>query len=150
VKSYLIDTNVLLRAIQRQDHLGFRSIAREAIKTLHRRGESLCLCAQNLIEFWSVATRPENANGLGMNTTAVERTVLRCESFFQLLPESADIFPEWKRLVTVHQVTGVKVHDARLVAAMNVHAVPRIVTFDVVDFKRYPIEVIHPANAGSA
>jgi hypothetical protein len=42
------------------------------------------------------------------------------------------------------------VHDARLVAAMNVHAVPRIVTFDVDDFKRYPIEVIHPANAGSA
>jgi predicted nucleic acid-binding protein len=84
-----------------------------------------------------------------MTTTATERTVLRYESFLRLLPETSDIFPEWKRLVSAHQVSGVKVHDARLVAAMNVHAVPTIVTFDTEDFKRYPIEVIHPANAGS-
>jgi hypothetical protein len=83
-----------------------------------------------------------------MDAAATERTVRRCESVFQLLPETPDIFPEWKRLVVAHQVSGVKVHDARLVAAMNVHAVPRIITFDVDDFKRYSIEVIHPANTG--
>ena len=44
-----------------------------------------------------------------------------------------------------HGISGVKIHDARLVAAMNVHGVKHIVTFDVEDFKRYPgIQVFHP------
>jgi len=29
---------------------------------------------------------------------------------------------------------------------MNVHGVLRILTFDIGDFARYDIEVIHPAN----
>jgi predicted nucleic acid-binding protein len=71
----------------------------------------------------------------------------RCEAFFRLLPETADIFPEWKRLVSIHQVAGLKVHDARLVAAMKIHQITSIVTFDVGDFKRYDIEVLHPKDA---
>jgi hypothetical protein len=39
------------------------------------------------------------------------------------------------------------VHDARLVAAMNVHGISGKVTFDTGDFKRYPIEVPHPEEA---
>lgn len=45
-----------------------------------------------------------------------------------------------------HNVPGVKVHDARLVAAMNVHNVPRILTFNAGDFLRYGIEVIEPQS----
>lgn len=54
--------------------------------------------------------------------------------------------PEWRRLVVQHNVPGVKVHDARLVAAMNVHNVPRILTFNAGDFLRYGIEVIEPQS----
>jgi predicted nucleic acid-binding protein len=44
-------------------------------------------------------------------------------------------------------LAGVHVHDARLVAAMNVHAITSILTFDVDDFKRYPgIRVLHPQD----
>jgi len=36
---------------------------------------------------------------------------------------------------------------SRLVAAMNVHAITSILTFDVDDFKRYPgIQVLHPQD----
>jgi predicted nucleic acid-binding protein len=38
------------------------------------------------------------------------------------------------------------VHDARLVAAMNVHGVRRILTFNTDDFARYGIEVLHPSS----
>jgi len=42
-------------------------------------------------------------------------------------------------------VSGIQVHDARIVAAMLVHQVQAILTFDLDDFKRYPgIVVIHP------
>jgi predicted nucleic acid-binding protein len=44
-----------------------------------------------------------------------------------------------------HGVVGVKVHDARLVATMNVHGVRRLLTFNAGDFARYEIEVVQPA-----
>jgi predicted nucleic acid-binding protein len=44
-----------------------------------------------------------------------------------------------------HGVVGAKVHDARLVAAMNVHGVRRLLTFNAGDFARYGIEVLQPA-----
>jgi len=53
--------------------------------------------------------------------------------------------PEWRRLVLIHSVLGAQVHDARLVAAMQVHGVTPILTLDELDFRRYSgIVVIHP------
>jgi predicted nucleic acid-binding protein len=49
---------------------------------------------------------------------------------------------EWKRLVVQHSVLGSKVHDAKLVATMNVHGIRRILTFNTEDFTRYGIEAI--------
>jgi predicted nucleic acid-binding protein len=46
-----------------------------------------------------------------------------------------------------HRVSGAQVHDARLVAAMRVHGVKRILTFNTRDFTRFTgIEAIHPAD----
>jgi predicted nucleic acid-binding protein len=42
-------------------------------------------------------------------------------------------------------VIGGQVYDARLVAAMIMHGVRRILTFNTGDFARYGIEVIHPS-----
>jgi len=67
------------------------------------------------------------------------------ERFLTVLPDSPMVYEEWKRLVVAHGVLGTKVHDAKLVATMNVHSVPRILTFDIGDFARYDIEAIHPA-----
>jgi hypothetical protein len=44
-----------------------------------------------------------------------------------------------------HGVIGSQVYDARLVAAMTVHGVGRILTFNAADFSRYPIETLDPA-----
>jgi predicted nucleic acid-binding protein len=42
-------------------------------------------------------------------------------------------------------VIGKPAHDARLVAAMQVHGLTAILTFDRTGFSRYPgVEVIHP------
>jgi len=140
---YLADTNILLRAIQRDD-AAVRALARDALKVLYRRGHSVCIFPQNLIELWSVSTRPLSSNGLGLSLAETGRYLSRCESFFTVLPETPAIFGEWKRLVTAYGVSGLKVHDARLVAAMNVHGVKHIVTFDVEDFRRYrEIRALH-------
>lgn len=53
--SYLIDTNALLRRIQQTHPV---HVDAERGTTLLSRGQQLCIIAQNLIEFWAVATRP--------------------------------------------------------------------------------------------
>jgi predicted nucleic acid-binding protein len=44
-------------------------------------------------------------------------------------------------------LSGVQVHDARLVAVMHVHGLTHLLTLNTVDFIRYPgITVVHPQN----
>ena len=141
----LLDTNVLLRGLDR-NHPMCR-IARRALITLRRQNNRLFLTSQNLIEFWAVATRPVDSNGLGMSVRWTATQLGRMKRFFFLLPDTADAFPEWERLVIQHQVSGKKVHDARLVASMNVHGITHILTFNSEDFSRYPgITVIPPQS----
>jgi predicted nucleic acid-binding protein len=69
----------------------------------------------------------------------------RFQTLLQLLPETPEIFPTWLTLVLDYRVSGIQVHDARIVAAMTVHHVNKIVTFDLDDFKRYRgISTLHP------
>ena len=54
--TYLVDTNVLLRSIQQAHPM--HSDAKRATAALSRQDQQLSIIAQNLIEFWAVATRP--------------------------------------------------------------------------------------------
>ncbi|NEQ66499.1 MAG: PIN domain-containing protein [Symploca sp. SIO2D2] len=63
--NYLVDTNVLLRLVQKDSPM--HPDARKSIILLRRQGVSLCIVPQNLIEFWAVATRPISSNGLGLS-----------------------------------------------------------------------------------
>lgn len=98
-----------------------------------------------------MATRPVDANGLGMSGTWAAVQLTRMKRLFLVLQENADVQPEWERLVIRYNVSGKKVHDARLVATMNVHKVSRIVTFNSDDFSRYPgLLAVSPLSVGSA
>ena len=142
---HLVDTNILLRSVQRRSP-SYRQ-ARSAVTTLLRREERLCIFPQNVVEFWGVATRPAQSNGLGLSLLEAEWYVSRLESILTLLNDTPDIYREWRYLVHTHGIAGVCVHDARLVAAMNVHSITSILTFDVNDFKRYPgIRALHPQD----
>jgi predicted nucleic acid-binding protein len=144
---YLIDTNVLLRSLHRNDPAS--RTAREALITLIQDGRTLCVTLQNAAEFWVVCTRPKggHSNGLGLAAHNVERYFSRFEPFFAIVPETTDVYATWKRLVTTYNVSGLKAHDTRLVAVMLTHGVESILTFNVPDFRRYPgITVVHPAE----
>lgn len=142
---YLIDTNVLLRSIQTTDPM--YSDARNAAAALIIQTHQLSVIAQNLIEFWAVATRPLANNGLALSITDTAGHIEEFQQTFSLLPDTPDIFLEWQRLVALHAVSGRHVHDARLVAAMLVHGVSHLLTFNGADFKRYKaITVVNPQD----
>lgn len=137
----LIDTSALLRTLQ-PGHLQ-RELVRSAIKILTAQGRDLHIVPQNLIELWVVATRPVEQNGLGLTSAGVAIELTRIKSMFELLPDTPAIYTVWESLVIQHQVYGKTAHDARLVAAMHVHGLTAILTYDQAGFSRYPgIEVV--------
>lgn len=141
--SYLVDSNVLLRLVQRHDPL-YRA-ARRALFTLRRRGEDLRITSQVVGEFWCVCTRPAaSRGGFGLTVSEADHLVRLVENRCLLLPDSAATHAEWRRLLVAHGVLGVQVHDARLVAAMRVHGVTHYLTFNGGDFQRYGISVVDP------
>jgi predicted nucleic acid-binding protein len=130
----LLDTNILLRLLQ--PHHPHCPLAERALNTLRGRNEVLNLTAQNLVEFWSAITRPVDENGLGFITEQAIMEINALKRLFVLLPETP-LMEEWERLVAAYRVAGKNTHDARLVAAMMVHGISNILTFNIQDFTRY-------------
>ena len=120
----LLDTNILLRLAQ--PHHPSSSVALRALRGLRIKNESLHITQQNIVEFWAVATRPIVANGLGISTEQAAAEIDALKRLFTLLPE-----------LPLQAVSGKNVHDARMVAAMVVHGVESILTFNTQDFLRY-------------
>lgn len=140
---YLVDSNVLLRWVK-PDHSDYPAIV-SATDIILQRGGVLCYTSQNVAEFWSACTRPLDRNGYGLSPQDADRKARFFEERLRLLPDSLAIHEEWRKLLVLHNVSGVQVHDARLVAAMHPHGVSHILTFNDKDFARYTdIEVVHP------
>jgi predicted nucleic acid-binding protein len=136
---------LLLRSIELNHPM--HSQATGALNVLLESDDEVCLTTQNLFEFWNVCTRPLNRNGLGMTVAQTDAELNRLEGLFAILSDSPVLYPEWRRLVTKYSVMGVQVHDTRLVAAMLVHKITHILTFNTSDFKRfYEITVVHPSD----
>jgi predicted nucleic acid-binding protein len=145
----LVDTSVLLRTLQ--PHHPLYAVADGAIRILPAQGAELHIVPQNLVELWAVATRPFGENGLGMNAAQAAAELGRIKGIFTFLPETPAVYPAWESLVRQYLVLGKSSHDARLVAAMQVHGIKDILTFDATGFTRYAgIKVVNPADVISA
>jgi predicted nucleic acid-binding protein len=133
-----------------QPHHAMYPVADRAIEVLLGGGRELSVFPQNLVELWVVATRPEEDNGLGMTTAQASTDLTRLKDMLVLLPETPEIYAVWESLVIRHEVRGKPAHDARVVAAMQVHGITDILTFDKTGFSRYDaINVFHPADVAA-
>jgi predicted nucleic acid-binding protein len=142
---FLLDTNILIRIADEQakEHLLIVKAVTRQIDSGHRA----CVVPQNLIEFWNVASRPRNSNGLGWDLFQIEEEVAFFLEEYFLLAENPNIFLAWQELVVQHQVSGKQVHDTKLVAAMLTHKIDQILTLNTADFTRFSqITAIHPAT----
>lgn len=140
---YLVDSNVLLRWVK-PNHRDY-PLTVSATAAILRHDGVLCYTSQNVGEFWNASTRPVDRNGYGLSPQETDRLAKTFEERLRLFPDSLAVHQEWRRLLVANNVCGVQVHDARLVAAMRVHGVKRILTFNDKDFARYmDIEAVHP------
>lgn len=144
--SYLFDTNCFLRLVEKKSPQ--RNVVLESLRKLRSRGERICYTPQVLAEFWNVCTRPAaHRGGFDLSVQQTERKVALIEKHFELLPDNLDTFLHWRKLVAELGVSGVQVHDAKLVASMIAHKMQYLVTLNDADFKRFSmIKVIHPQD----
>ena len=142
---YLLDTNILIGLADTK--ASERPIAREAVRTLLGQGHTCVLAAQVLFEFWSVATRPIDVNGLGLTTEECREEIDRLRSQFPLLDDTSDVFERWLSLVTDLKISGKRVHDIRLLALILEHGATHILTLNSKDFPAVAgITIVEPSE----
>jgi predicted nucleic acid-binding protein len=146
--SYLVDTNILTRLAE-PGH-AMHQAALDAVKLLAGQGHKLHIVPQNLYEFWVVCTRPTAVNGMGKTAAEAVAELANLKALFLWLDETAAVFGVWEQLVSSTPVVGKNAHDARLVAAMMVHGLTHLLTFNSQDFRQYAgITVVTPADVST-
>ncbi len=142
---YLLDTNILLRAADIDSP--FHSLANNAITQIITTQNECVITSQILIEFWVVATRPLDVNGLGWDTPQTEDYINDLLDNFTLIPETSEIFTNWFQLVTTYNIKGKRTHDLRLLAVMKSHNITHLLTFNPRDFIKVPnLTIVHPQD----
>lgn len=131
---HLVDTNILLRWTDKAspEHI----LCANVIESLKQSTETW-ICAQALIEYYGVATRPREVNGLGMDIAVAQSALMDILEALPCLPEPPDIGDRWRAVAFENNVRGKQVHDARMVAVMLAHGVTNILTLNPGDFTRY-------------
>jgi len=148
MKSYLLDTNIILRFANSQSQE--YNLIRNTISEILLRGGQCFITSQVIIEFWVVATRPVNVNGLGWTVEQTTQAVQMLINQFDLLAETPDVFSIWLNLVTTYNISGKRTHDIHILAVMIAHNISHILTLNPKDFIDVPeITIIHPENMNS-
>ena len=127
-----VDTNVLLTAsdVLRPSHLEAQRIFSKA----SQQGFHLALSGQVLREYLAVATRPVEANGLGLTVPDAVANVERFLEFTNLFEETEEVALRLRELAKDLDVRGPRIHDANIVATMLAHRIPLLVTQNSSDF----------------
>ena len=139
----LLDANILVRISNHRDPDCQRTL--RAVFSCKKTDE-VVLAPQTRYEFWAVATRPEQFNGLGMRIGRARQWIAATQNIFRLLVEPPKMLETWAALVERHEVKGFRAHDARYVALMQLHGITRLMTYNVKHFQDYGITLLDPAT----
>ena len=144
---YLLGTNILLRASDRSSSR--YNLAVNSVASLIAQGHECIITSQVLIEFWVVATRPIEVNGLGWSIERIEKKIEQLINQFTLVEETEAILICWLELVTKYQIKGKRTHDARLMAVAIANEIDYILTFNPKDFTKIrELTIVHPDEIG--
>ena len=134
-ETLFLDTNVLLTATDRRRPL--HNDVHELFATADSRGFHIALSGQVLREYLAVATRPVDSNGLGL---AVSDAIANLESFLEfakVFDETEAVARRLREIASTCGVYGKHIHDANIVATMQVHQISVLVTQNRKDFARF-------------
>lgn len=131
----LLDTNIILRSKQ-EDSPHYKEITEKLVKLISS-GEELVVCPQVIYEFYVVATRPANKNGLGLSPEIAIKEIENILETYSMPEENDQVFVNWQQLIYNYKVIGKNAHDTRIVAFMISCNIPKLYTINKKDFKRF-------------
>ena len=130
-----VDTNVFLTATDasRPRHRDAMRLFDEA----YAQGVHLAVSGQIFREYLVVATRPSEANGLGLN---VGDAIANVNEFLRLThsyDETEEVARRLRHLAVTYSLHGKVLHDANVVATMTANGISVLVTQNLGDFVRF-------------
>jgi predicted nucleic acid-binding protein len=132
--SIFIDTNVLVFATIPVSP--FHSTAIAALHRVSLANDEAWISRQVLREYLVMLTRPgvlpmPLAGALAVNQISA------LTSMYHVADETAQVTKELLTLITKGLASGKQVHDANIVATCLANGIPRLLTHNIADFKRY-------------
>jgi predicted nucleic acid-binding protein len=128
----LIDTNIILRSKHKVSH--HHHEVTDKLIDLITNGEELVICPQVVYEFYVVATRRIDQNGLGLSMDTALSEIENILVTYSMPVENEMVFQNWRQLVSEYKVTGKKAHDTRIVAFMISNNINKLYTLNKADF----------------
>jgi len=129
-----VDTNILVYGAVPEGP--FYATARQALETHVALGSALWVSRQILREFLAVLTRPQEFTP-PIPIEVLAPAVRRFESLMQVADETAEVTARLLTLLEVVPCGGKQIHDANIVATMQVIGVRRLLTANPSDFHRF-------------
>jgi predicted nucleic acid-binding protein len=129
-----IDTNVLVYANVTTAPLHREAL--EAIRGREQAGVELWISRQVLREYLATLSRPQTFTA-PLPSTMLTAQVRLFEARFRVAEEGAGVTANLLMLLEQIPVGGGQVHDANIVATMQVHGLPRLLTANAADFARF-------------
>ena len=129
-----VDTNTLVHATAIE--APWHDAACTALEGLHERGADLWISRQVLREYLATFTRPQSYM-LPRTVPLLVQDVRRFGSRFRVAEDNAAVTERLLELLERIPLGGKPVHDANIVATMQVHSIRRLFTQNIADFARF-------------
>ena len=134
VKRLFVDTNILIFATNELSE--WHLPASKALEEARQSSVDLIISTQILREYLAAATRISvMGNGLPLPKILENVRIFRNE--FTVVEDNPFVLDTLLDLLQKVTVAGKQVHDANIVATMQVHGVRHLLTHNVADFNRF-------------
>lgn len=129
-----LDTNILIYANIAESP--FHQAAFNAIKVREQAGSSLWVSRQVLREYLAVLTRPQSFTH-PIPATTLAAQVRSFVDRFQVAEDDSRVTERLLALMERFSIGGKQVHDANIVATMQVYGISQLLTHNTKDFSRF-------------
>lgn len=130
-----VDTNVLIYANVADAPL--HSVALSAIVSRYAAGVDIWISRQILREYLSVITRMNIQSPIPKPASLFTNRIRFFETHFQVVEETPQVTEKLLSLIEQFPVGGSQIHDANIVATMQVYGIRHLLTHNVSDFERF-------------
>ena len=129
-----LDTNVLVYASLALSP--FHAAATERLTALEADGVDFWVSRQVLREYLAAMTRPGTLTA-PIPIASLEQDVRSFAQRFKVAEDGPQVTDHLLRLLLTIPVGGAQIHDANIVATMQVYGISRLLTHNTADFARF-------------